>query len=165
MSTEISSIGAAEVVAANAVEQAAEIAAAGASETIAAVIENAAEQVEQAQQTAEDIARAAMESHLGREIFAINERVTQWLEGEGHALSQRMSTLEAQIAELSQTTAAAATLALTSAVSEQSIQAVSEQPLTEAVETVAEVLPETIVAAPQSESTPVEPPRRKAKFL
>lgn len=167
MADEPASVAAAEAVAAQAVETAAEIATAEAGAVVAAVVEGAAAQIEEAQQVAEDVIRASMETHLGQEIARTNERFTQWLDGEGRTLVANVASLQSQMAELMQQVAATAAVAVSALeTSPQLIPPVSEAPLTETVEAVTEILPEAIAPEPAPvESTPNAPRRKVRVFL
>lgn len=159
MDDDIASVGQAATAASTAVIEAAGIAEANANATIAAVVENAAEEIDAARETAEHIAQAAMETELGRMIAETNRRISEWLEGEGRRLTETVTAMQQEIASLRETQAATAVLALNSTPSQSTPPLSTEAPLTEALETVTEILPE-VVESPV-ESIPVEPVRKK----
>lgn len=161
----IATVAEAASVAADAVRSAEAVAVAENAEVVAAVIEGAQQRVEAAEQMAQQITQAALETELGRQIAENNRRISEWLDGEGRALRNQVETLQAEMSALRETVAATATLALTSADTPQSTPPVSEQPIAEAVETVTEILPETVTSQP-AESTHAEPaPKRRKVFL
>lgn len=159
-------VGQAQDNAASAVAEAAAIASEDANATVAAVVEMAAEAVDEAQETAAAIARAAMETELGRRIYAIEERIAPWLGVDLAALQSQLATLQETVNTLQGQMAATATLAVV-AVTEPTTSAAPVSSTPQASDKIAEAVAETTAIIPDNlapdESTPAEPVAPKAK--
>lgn len=138
--------------------------------TTAAVIEAAGAAIDQAQEHAQEIAEAAMQTEIGRRVGAVEQGVSEWL-GQLEGLRQELSLLRSEVSRLSEATAATATLVvsteLQSADPSLSIQPPSSNPPTtvEPDPAILEVVPgslENVVASP---AAPIAPVVRKHRFL
>jgi len=150
---------AAIVAAATEVAEANEIRAEHAQDVAEVVLEQAAAQVERAEEMAEDIARAAMETHLGQRISELEGKQYSW-QDQLAELSAQLQTLQETVNLLQGQLAATATIA----VSSQSTPPQSEpttEVVTEAVTTLETVVPEAISQSAVEESPAPAPKQRR----
>lgn len=120
-----------------------------------AVIDNAQERVAAAEETAEQIAAAAMESARGQEIENLRRDFFTW-QNEQASLKAELSELKMQTATLQGQLSALATLQVAQETPNQnslSLTPPTSDNLTEAIEEVETILPESL-----SESAVVESP-------
>lgn len=140
-------------------EVVAEIAVASAEVAIA----DANERVEHAQELATDIAAAAMETERGREIQALKEEVYKW-RGEQEEARRALEELKSEFSNLREAMASLTTLQLVAPNSTASLSLTPDQSaVTEAVETMTEVLPENLQSVVDENPEPVPPAPRRVK--
>lgn len=169
MADEPATVGEAVAVAADAARAAADVARSEADERVEEVIERAAEEINQAHEQTEALARAAMETELGRRLGELEREFTEWRVVALAELQSQVTTLQETVNTLQGQMSATATLA-TAAASPPSIpQQSAQQPtkVEEAIQEVTEILPETLTPenSDQSASTNDAPPVRRKRFL
>jgi len=139
-------------------------------EHVANVIEHASEQIDAANERAEEIARAAMETEIGRRVGALETRGYEWQEALD-GLRRDLTSLMEQLSNLQSAVAATATLVVATELAEpapsSSIPQPSSNPATveAAMDQVTEVIPDAL-----SENTPAAPlepvpPARKHRWM
>lgn len=138
-----------------------------------AVLEVAAQQIDNAQRTAAEIAEAAMQTEIGRRVAGLEQRGMEW-QAERDGLRQELNSQAAEISRLREQLAATATLtvatALTPAPQSSSIPAISPNPetLAEATTTVTEIVPEALHESVEGLAAPEPlpaPPAKRHRFL
>jgi hypothetical protein len=141
-----------------------------ANETTSQVIAAAGEAIDRAQEQAEEIARAAMETALGRRVASIEEREAEW-QNRFDAQALELSNLRDQVSQLAQAVAATATLTVATALQEpqapqSSSPAISSTPIPEEViPPITEVIPESLSESIPAAPVVVVPPPRQHRFL
>ncbi len=144
----------------------------GANQTVAAVVENAAAAIDAANERAEEIARAAMETEIGRRVGALEQGAYTWQE-QLDGLRRDLTSLAELVSSLQSAVAATATLTVATALMPEGQSSLTPQtslsPATETapdlLEPVTEVIPDALSEAiPAAPLDPV-PPVRKHRWM
>ena len=137
----------------------------------AAVVADAVDAINDAQETAEAIAQAAMETELGRRISAAETRGMEW-QSQLDSLRADLLSLREQVMNLLTAATATATLQVADMITEQPsltppASAPTQETLAEATEEVTSILPESLGNAVEgSPAPPIVPlPAKRHRFL
>lgn len=145
-----------------------EAAATEATETVAAVIEHAQADIEAAQASAAAIARAAMETELGRRIASNEQEISTWQE-KLSLLTNQITAVMTEMTEIKTTVAASLTLQVATqnppANPALALQTLPNSEILQAVETVTEALPGNLSENAVAESPVPEIPKGPRKLF
>lgn len=133
-----------------------------ANRTTELVIEQASAAIDHAQAQAAELARAAMETEIGRQVAALQQEIGSW-QADHAEIQRQLSELGAQMASLTAQLAVTATLVVAETLAPQSSpesQSLSTQQLsTQEAAAITEILPESLsveAASPAPETAPVK---------
>jgi septal ring factor EnvC (AmiA/AmiB activator) len=137
-----------------------------AQETVSAVVAHAEKRVEEAQETAQAIADAALQSEIGRQVNDLRGDLIK-CQTDLQSLQPELATMKSQLTEIQATMAASLTLQAATLQPQNAPVSVSltpeQSPVREAVETVTAALPGNLSenAVAESPAPQIQKPRKR----
>lgn len=146
---------------AEAVEAAADEARETADDEVERAIDAAEEALDDAQRAAQRMAEAAMQTELGNQLNELKREFFEWRDRENQTQAQ-ITALQTEVSELKGQLAAVATISVVSPPASPSlIQQPSPETITEALEEVTEVIPDSLESVVEENPAPAPKPKRR----